>query len=83
MGRHPAAPLLWWTALPLILLDALLSVVLLLTALPPVLPVLQYTEPLVVDDLQGEQMKKFDGTKQYARDKRRQVGCAGGCWWGR
>jgi len=32
----------------------------------------------VVEDLQGERMKKFDGTQQYARDKRRQVGRAGG-----
>lgn len=36
----------------------------------------QYTERLVVDDLQAEKMKKFDGTAQYARDKRRQVALA-------
>ena len=36
----------------------------------------QYTEPLVVDDLQAERMKKFDGTQQYARDKRRQLALA-------
>ncbi|PSC75392.1 dehydrogenase reductase SDR family member 12 [Micractinium conductrix] len=36
----------------------------------------QYTEPLVVVDLQAEKMKKFDGTLQYARDKRRQIAMA-------
>lgn len=33
----------------------------------------QYTEPLVVDDLQAEGLKQYDGSVQYARDKRRQV----------
>ena len=33
----------------------------------------QYTAPLVVDDLEGKRMRKFDGTVQYARDKRRQL----------
>lgn len=36
----------------------------------------QYTEPLVVDDLQAKKMKKYDGTQQYARDKRRQIAIA-------
>eukprot|EP00871_Galdieria_phlegrea_P002159 jgi/Galph1/2944/GphlegSOOS_G1626.1 len=31
------------------------------------------TEPLVVDDMQAEQEKCFDGMKQYARNKRQQV----------
>lgn len=34
---------------------------------------LQYNEPLVVKDLQAEQLKKYDGIVQYSRDKRRQV----------
>jgi dehydrogenase/reductase SDR family protein 12 len=33
-----------------------------------------YTEPLDVDDMQNAGMKSYDGTKAYARDKRRQVG---------
>lgn len=33
----------------------------------------QYTEPLEVEDLEAKGWKKFDGTRQYARDKRRQV----------
>eukprot|EP00887_Chlorella_sp_A99_P001207 scaffold14.g1207.t1 len=36
----------------------------------------QYLEPLVVDDLQAEGMRKFDATRQYSRDKRRQVALA-------
>lgn len=36
----------------------------------------QYNEPLVTDDLQAERLKKFDGIKQYSRDKRRQVALA-------
>ncbi len=38
----------------------------------------QYTEKLEVDDLEAEKMRKFDGTVQYARDKRRQVGALNG-----
>ena len=34
----------------------------------------------MVDDLQAELMKKFDGTQQYARDKRRQTALTQ--WWG-
>ncbi|CAG9462547.1 unnamed protein product [Pedinophyceae sp. YPF-701] len=30
------------------------------------------TEPLEVEDLEGKRMSKFDGTKQYARNKRQQ-----------
>lgn len=36
----------------------------------------QYTEPLVVDDLQCEKLRQYDGSVQYARDKRRQVALA-------
>ncbi|KAL4855323.1 Dehydrogenase/reductase SDR family member 12 [Chlorella vulgaris] len=36
----------------------------------------QYNEPLVVTDLQAEQLKKYDGIVQYSRDKRRQVALA-------
>lgn len=39
---------------------------------------MQYNEPLVTDDLQAERLKKFDGIKQYSRDKRRQVGAPAG-----
>ncbi len=35
-----------------------------------------HTEPLVVDDVECKKMKKYDGTIQYARDKRRQVALA-------
>ena len=46
--------------------------------LPPARLGLQYTEPLEVEDLEAKRWNKFDGTRQYARDKRRQVrsGCA-------
>ena len=37
-----------------------------------------YTEPLEIDDLQWER-GGFSGTKQYARDKRRQLACTE--WW--
>lgn len=33
----------------------------------------QYTERLEVEDFEFEKPRKFDGTQQYARDKRRQV----------
>lgn len=46
--------------------------------LPPAASCMQYTEPLEVDDLEAKKWSKFDGTRQYARDKRRQVG---GCKW--
>ncbi|KAI7842490.1 hypothetical protein COHA_003844 [Chlorella ohadii] len=36
----------------------------------------QYTEPLEVEDLEAKGWKKFDGTRQYARDKRRQIAIA-------
>ena len=31
------------------------------------------TEPLLIDDLQGETLRPYDAVRQYARDKRRQV----------
>lgn len=34
---------------------------------------MQYTEPLEVEDLEAISWAKYDGTRQYARDKRRQV----------
>lgn len=41
--------------------------------LPSLALLSQYTEPLEVEDLEAKGWRKFDGTRQYAHDKRRQV----------